>query len=43
MNVYGRPVEERMAKAVEAVGDMIIPPDEDEDENRHRFSLALMA
>lgn len=41
MNVYGRAVDERMAKAVEALGDMIIPHDKDEE--RSGFALALMA
>lgn len=42
MNVYGRAVDERMAKAVEALGDMIIPSGEDENQQPD-FTLALMA
>ncbi len=41
MNVYGRAVDERMAKAVETLGDMIMSSDEDAEQPG--FALALMA
>ncbi len=41
MNVYGRPVEEREIKAVEELGNLIIPMDEDAE--NPKLSLAVMA